>query len=109
MNEEENSNGLVSGALLFKPRLRHLQPTAAEAPLEVFVRRYEKSAIIVTSNRLLEDWGKVLRDTTSDGAILDRFLQHTEIMKLESRSYRMHDRKELRKGMELTNLTEETK
>ena len=89
--------------------MRHLPPTAAEDLLEVFVRRYEKGAIIVTSNRPLEDWGKVLGDTAAAGAILDRFLHHAEIIKLEGRSYRMYDRKELRKGMEPTNLTEETK
>jgi DNA replication protein DnaC len=89
--------------------MRHLPPTAAEDLLEVFVRRYEKGAIIVTSNRPLEDWGKVLGDTAAAGAILDRFLHHAEIIKLEGRSYRMHDRKELRKGTEAINLTEETK
>jgi DNA replication protein DnaC len=89
--------------------MRHLPPTAAEDLLEVFVRRYEKGAIIVTSNRPLEDWGKVLSDNAAAGAILDRFLHHAEIIKLEGRSYRMHDRKELRKLTETTNLTEETR
>lgn len=89
--------------------MRHLPPTAAEDLLEVFVRRYEKGAIIVTSNRPLEDWGKVLGDTAAAGAILDRFLHHAEIIKLEGRSYRMHDRKELRKGTEVVNLTEEVR
>jgi DNA replication protein DnaC len=89
--------------------MRHLPPTAAEYLLEVFVRRYEKSAIIVTSNRPLEDWGKVLGDTAAAGAILDRFLHHAEIIKLEGKSYRMHDRKEQRKGIDTVNLTEETK
>jgi DNA replication protein DnaC len=90
--------------------MRHLPPTAAEDLLEVFVRRYEKGAIIVTSNRPLEDWGKVLGDTAAAGAILDRFLHHAEIIKLEGRSYRMYDRKEIRKGaLETKPLTEETK
>jgi DNA replication protein DnaC len=89
--------------------MRHLPPTAAEDLLEVFVRRYEKGAIIVTSNRPLEDWGKVLGDNAAAGAILDRFLHHAEIIKLEGKSYRMHDRKELRKLAEAANLTEETK
>ena len=90
--------------------MRHLPPTAAEDLLEVFIRRYEKGAIIVSSNRPLEDWGKMLGDTAAAGAILDRFLHHAEIIKLEGRSYRMHDRKEQRKGIqELTNLTGETK
>lgn len=89
--------------------MRHLPPTAAEDLLEVFVRRYEKGAIMVTSNRPLEDWGKVLGDNAAAGAILDRFLHHAEIIKLDGRSYRMHDRKELRRSIETTNLTGETK
>ena len=51
----------------------------------------------------------MLGDTTAADAITDRFLHHAEIIKLEGRNYRMHDRGESRKGMELTNLTEETK
>jgi DNA replication protein DnaC len=108
---KELVNKLMQNDLLVLEDLgmRHLPPTAAEDLLEVFVRRYEKGAIIVTSNRPLEDWGKVLGDTAAAGAILDRFLHHAEIIKLEGKSYRMHDRKELRKGIETTNLTEETK
>ncbi len=90
--------------------MRHLPPTAAEDLLDIFIRRYEKGAIIVTSNRPLEDWGKVMGDTAAAGAILDRFLHHAEIIKLEGRSYRMHDRKELRRAaMAGTILTEEAK
>lgn len=90
--------------------MRRLRPTAAEDLLEVVIRRYERGAIIVTSNCPLEDWGKVLGDTAAAGAILERFLHHAEIIKLEGRSYCMHDRKELRKGaLERMTLTEETK
>lgn len=90
--------------------MRHLPPSAAEDLLEVFVRRYEKGAIIVTSNRPMEDWGKVLGDTAAAGAILDRFLHHAEIIKLDGRSYRMHDRKELRRNaLAGMTLTEEAK
>jgi len=90
--------------------MRHLPPSAAEDLLEVFVRRYEKGAIIVTSNRPVEDWGKVLGDTAAGGAILDRFLHHAEIIRMEGRSYRMHDRRELRRNaVEGKTLTEESK
>ena len=43
--------------------MKHSPPTAAEDLLEIFVRRYEKGAIILTANRPLEDWGQVLGDT----------------------------------------------
>ena len=76
--------------------MKRLPPTAAEDLLEVFVRRYEKGAIILTTNRPMEDWGQVLGDTAAAGAILDRFLHHAEVIRLQGRSYRMHNRRELR-------------
>lgn len=76
--------------------MRRLPPTAAEDLLEVVMNRYEKGSIILTTNRPLEDWGQVLGDTATAGAILDRFLHHAEVIKLSGRSYRMHDRKGLK-------------
>jgi hypothetical protein len=76
--------------------MRRLPPTAAEDLLEVFVRRYEKGSIILTTNRPLEDWGQVLGDTATAGAILDRFLHHAEIVQLKGRSYPMQNRRDLR-------------
>jgi DNA replication protein DnaC len=89
--------------------MRRLPATAAEDLLEVFIRRYEKASIIVTSNRPLEDWGQVLGDTAAAGAILDRFLHHAEVVRLQGRSYRMHDRKELHNAnQENPTLTKQT-
>jgi len=86
--------------------MRRLPATAAEDLLEIFIRRYEKGAIIVTSNRPVEDWGKILGDNTAAGVILDRFLHHAEIIKLEGKSYRMHDRREHLKQSNTPTLTE---
>ena len=76
--------------------MKRLPPTAAEDLLEIFVRRYEKGAVILTTNRPMEDWGQVLGDTAAAGAILDRFLHHAEVIRLQGSSYRMHNRRELR-------------
>jgi DNA replication protein DnaC len=73
--------------------MRKLPPTAAEDLLEVFVRRYEHGSIILTTNRPLEDWGQVLGDTAAAGALLDRFLHHVEVIRLQGRSYRIQHRK----------------
>ena len=89
--------------------MKMLPPTAAEDLLEIVVRHYEKGAIIMTTNRPLEDWGQGLGDTAAAGAILDRFLHHAEVIRLQGRSYRMHHRRELR-GKHLEEaLTAETK
>jgi hypothetical protein len=58
------------------------------------MRCYKKGAIIVTSNRAVEDWGTILGDNVAAGVILDRFLHHTEIIKLDGRSYCLADRRE---------------
>jgi len=86
--------------------MRRLPTTAAEDLLEIFVRRYEKGSIIITSNRPLEDWGKLLGDNAATGAILDRFLHHAEVIKLDGKSYRMHDRRESLRSNSLTEKTE---
>ncbi len=76
--------------------MRRLPATAAEDLLEVFTRRYETGAILVSSNRPVEDWGQVLGDTAAAGALLDRFLHHAEIIRLQGRSWRVFDRQRRR-------------
>lgn len=81
--------------------MRQLPPAAAEDLLEVVTRRYERGAIILTTNRPLEDWGQVLGDTAAAGAILDRFLHHADVIQLAgARSYRMHERQQRRRGQD---------
>ena len=89
--------------------MRRLPSTAAEDLLEVFVNRYEKGSIILTTNRPLEDWGQVLGDTATAGAILDRFLHHAEVVRLQGRSYRMHNRAGLRTRHPEVTLTSPTR
>jgi len=72
--------------------MRKLGPTAAEDLLEVFVRRHEKASTLITTNRPTEDWGQFLGDIPATTAILDRFLEHAEILKLTGRSYRLRGR-----------------
>jgi DNA replication protein DnaC len=78
--------------------MRRLPSTAAEDLLEIFTRRYETGAILVSSNRPVEDWGQVLGDTAAAGALLDRFLHHAEIIRLQGRSWRLHDRQQRRRS-----------
>lgn len=71
---------------------RTLPANAAEDLLEIFTRRYETGATILSSNRPIEDFGTVLGDNVAAGVLLDRFLHHAEIVQLQGRSYRIHDR-----------------
>ena len=80
--------------------MRQLPSTAAEDLLEVFTRRYEHSATVLTSNRPIEDWGQILGDTAAVGAMLDRFLHHAEVVRLVGRSYRMHQRQQRQSALD---------
>jgi DNA replication protein DnaC len=53
------------------------------------MRRYENRSTFMTSNRPIEEWGKLLNDVPAATAILDRFLHHAEIIQMKGRSYRL--------------------
>jgi DNA replication protein DnaC len=72
--------------------MRKLGPSAAEDLLEVFMRRHEKTSTMITTNRPTEDWGQFLADVPATTAILDRFLEHAEILTMTGKSYRMRRR-----------------
>ena len=68
--------------------MRKLPATAAEDLLELVMRRYERASTMVTSNRPVEDWGKMLGDHAAVGAMLDRLLHHGHVLKCGPRSWR---------------------
>jgi DNA replication protein DnaC len=76
--------------------MRKLPPTAAEDLLEIIMRRYERASTILTSNRPIEDWGKVLGDNAAVTAMLDRLLHHAHILKMGPRSWRTRENAPLR-------------
>src|SRR5271163_453952 len=71
--------------------LKQLPKHSGEYLLEVIMRRYENRSTIMTSNRPLEEWGKLLCDVPTAGAILDRFLHHAITLPITGRSYRVKD------------------
>ena len=68
--------------------MRKLPATAGEDLLELVMRRYEKASTLITSNRPVEDWGKLLGDTAAVAALLDRLLHHAHVLKCGPRSWR---------------------
>ena len=68
--------------------MRKLPSTAAEDLLEIVMRRYERASTVLTSNRPIEDWGKLLGDTAAVTAMLDRLLHHGHVLKCGPRSWR---------------------
>jgi DNA replication protein DnaC len=76
--------------------MRKLPHTAAEDLLELVMRRYERASTILTSNRPVDDWGKLLEDTAAVTALLDRLLHHAHVLKCGPRSWRTKVQTDLR-------------
>ena len=72
--------------------MKQLPRRSGECLFEVVMRRYETRSTMMTSNRPLEDWGKLLGDVPSATAILDRFLHHAELVRMTGCSYRLRHR-----------------
>ena len=76
--------------------MRKLPHTAAEDLLELVMRRYERASTLLTSNRPVDDWGKLLGDTAAVTALLDRLLHHAHVLKCGPRSWRTKVQPDLR-------------
>ncbi|MCP4592685.1 MAG: ATP-binding protein [bacterium] len=72
--------------------MKRLPKQSGEYLLEVILRRHELRSTIMTSNRPLDDWGKLVGDVPSATAILDRFLHHAEVIQITGQSYRLRNR-----------------
>lgn len=71
--------------------MKNLPRHSGEVLFEVIMRRYETRSTMMTSNRPLEDWGKLIGDVPSATAILDRFLHHAEVLSFQGKSYRLRN------------------
>jgi DNA replication protein DnaC len=68
--------------------MRKLPATAGEDLLEIVMRRYERASTLLTSNRPVEDWGKLVGDTAAVSSMLDRLLHHGHVLKCGPKSWR---------------------
>jgi DNA replication protein DnaC len=65
---------------------------AADDLLDIVLNRYSsRKSTAITSNRPLEDWGKLLRDNAASSAIIDRLLHRGILLKFEGKSYRLKE------------------
>lgn len=72
--------------------MRKLPASAADDLLEIIMRRYERASTLITSNRPLEDWGKMLGDVPAVTAMLDRLMHHAHVLQAGPKSWRMKGR-----------------
>lgn len=87
--------GLVEADLLVLDDLflaRRIHETGAELLQAVVHQRYKlRRSIIVTSNRVVQDWGSYLKDATMASTILDRLMHRSAMLAFEGRSYRLRE------------------
>lgn len=69
--------------------MKQLPKRSGEYLFEIIMRRHELRSTMMTSNRPLEDWGKLVGDVPTATAILDRILQSAEIIQITGKSYRL--------------------
>jgi len=72
--------------------IKQLPKRSGEYLFEIIMRRYETRSTAMTTNRPIEEWGKLVGDVPAATAILDRFLHHAEIITISGKSYRLKDK-----------------
>jgi len=71
---------------------RRVSDLSAELLQTIVHQRYKlRRSIIVTSNRVVEDWGKYLGDNTMSTTILDRLMHRSAMLQFEGKSYRLKE------------------
>jgi DNA replication protein DnaC len=71
---------------------RRISDTSAELLQTVVHQRYKRRAsIVITSNRIVQDWGKYLGDATMGTTILDRLMHRALMLEFEGKSYRLKE------------------
>lgn len=78
--------------------LKKLNQNSVDDFYEIISRRYEKGSIIITSNKVFEEWGRIFYDPTLATAILDRFIHHCNFVVIKGESYRMKQQENILKA-----------
>jgi len=72
-----------------------INKNGADLLFQIISERYERGAIVITTNRVFKEWPEIFNnDSTLTSALLDRLLHHTEAVVIEGDSYRMRKMKE---------------
>jgi DNA replication protein DnaC len=71
--------------------LHKLPPSAGDELADVLMTRYEKQSTMITSNRSIEDWPKLLGDVVVVTPLLDRLMHHGHLLKFQGRSWRLKE------------------
>ena len=84
--------------------LKKLSQNSVDDFYEIISKRYEKGSVIITSNKVFEEWARIFYDPVLATAILDRFVHHCHFVVIKGESYRMKQREGVIKSMSEENL-----
>jgi DNA replication protein DnaC len=92
---DERLMHLSKPKLLIVDELGYLpfEPDAAHLFFQLVSRRYERGAMLITSNRSVGEWGSVFGDPVVATAILDRLLHHSHVLTIRGDSYRLREKR----------------
>ena len=92
---EERLTHFAKPKLLIVDELGYLplEPEAAHLFFQLVSRRYERGAMLITSNRAVGEWGTVFGDAVVATAILDRLLHHSHVITIRGDSYRLREKR----------------
>jgi DNA replication protein DnaC len=71
--------------------LRKMPPNAGDELADLIMSRYEKSSTLITSNREIDDWAKLLGDVVIVTPLLDRLMHHGHLLKFIGKSWRLKE------------------
>lgn len=69
------------------------EKSAAHLLFQLVVKRYERTATLITTNQLVTQWGTVFGDEMMAAAMLDRLLHHSQTLVIQGDSYRMREKR----------------
>lgn len=87
--------------------LKKLNQNSVDDFYEIISRRYENGSIIITSNKVFEEWARIFYDPVLATAILDRFVHHCHFVVIKGESYRMKQREGVIKAMSEESLSKD--
>jgi len=92
---EDRLRHFAKPKLLIVDELGYLpfEPEAAHLFFQLVSRRYERGAMLITSNRSVGEWGQVFGDPVVATAILDRLLHHSHVLTIRGDSFRLRQKR----------------
>jgi DNA replication protein DnaC len=84
--------------LIFIDDIGYVQKSREEMEVlfSLLAYRYERGSVMITSNLMFSEWGKIFKDPVTTVAVIDRVVHHSVILEMNLGSYRADEAKKNR-------------